>query len=99
MILFINEQVGVPQGALSVSSTPYRTMTVRCNHYEIGVTLMVMKPAPESVEGNSENFVKMMQRLIRVPHAEVKAKLDAERAAKRPSKRVSRASGAASKAR
>jgi hypothetical protein len=42
------------------------------------------------VSGNSENFTNFMQRLIQVPHAEIKAKLDAEREAKRTSKTVSR---------
>jgi hypothetical protein len=56
------------------------------------------------VSGNSSDdpnakFTDFMRRLMQVPHSEVKAKLDAEKAAKRPSKRASRVPAAPSKAR
>jgi hypothetical protein len=52
----------------------------------------------KNVTGNSENFTSFMRRLIAVPHAEIKAKLDAEREAKRTSKAfASRVSGVPSK--
>jgi hypothetical protein len=52
----------------------------------------------KDVVGDPAVFVNFMRRLVRVPHSEIKAKLDAEKAAKRTSKRVSRVSGAPSKA-
>lgn len=55
-------------------------------------------PAKEIV-GNSGVFTDFMRRLVQVPHSEIKAKLDAEREAKRTSKRVSRVPVAPSKAR
>ena len=33
----------------------------------------------KNVTGNSENFTNFMQRLMRVPHSEIKAQLDAEK--------------------
>jgi hypothetical protein len=53
----------------------------------------------KNVHGNSDNFTSFMRRLIRVPHTEIKTKLDAEREAKRTSKDVSRVPAAPSKAR
>lgn len=54
----------------------------------------------KNVTGNSENFTSFMRRLMAVPHSEIKAKLEAEREAKRTSKvSVSRLSGVPSKAR
>jgi hypothetical protein len=45
-----------------------------------------------------DTFTAFMKRLLQVPHSEIKAKLDAEREAKRTSKpSASRASGALSK--
>jgi hypothetical protein len=44
----------------------------------------------KNVRGNSENFTNFMRRLVSVPHAEIKSKLDAEREAKRTSKSTSR---------
>jgi hypothetical protein len=56
-------------------------------------------PAKEIV-GSSEPFVNFMRRLIAVPHSEIKAKLDAEKAAKRTSKRsASRVPASSSKVR
>lgn len=48
-----------------------------------------MKPSQsaKSVSGNSENFVDFARRLLKVPHSEIKAKLEAE---KRTPKRASR---------
>lgn len=58
-----------------------------------------MKPnaSAKIVSGNSENFTSFMQRLIQVPHSEIKAKLDAEREAKRTPKTASRAPGVSSR--
>jgi hypothetical protein len=52
----------------------------------------------KNVTGNSDNFTSFMRRLVSVPHAEIKAKLDAEKRAKRTSKRASRVSPASSNA-
>jgi hypothetical protein len=51
------------------------------------------------VEIPAENsFTKFMRRLVAVPHSEIKAKLDAEKAAKKPTKAsASRALGGAAK--
>ena len=46
--------------------------------------------------GNSEEFQKFdstMRRLIKVPHSQIKAKLDAERAAKKRKPKKTSASG------
>lgn len=53
-----------------------------------------MKPSQsaKNVSGNSENFVSFMQRLMKVPHSEIKAKLEAEKRTPKPS--ASRASRA-----
>jgi hypothetical protein len=53
----------------------------------------------KNVTGDSATFINFMQRLISVPHVEIKAKLDAEKAAKRTSKIASRVSASPSKAR
>jgi len=47
-----------------------------------------MRPSPsaKNVTGDSENFTNFMRRLVSVPHSEIKAKLDAEKQAKRTSK-------------
>jgi hypothetical protein len=48
--------------------------------------------------GDSGNFSNFVTKLLAVPHCEIKAKLEAEREAKRTSKAsASRASGASSK--
>jgi hypothetical protein len=57
------------------------------------------KQSAKNVSGNSDNFTSFMRRLIQVPHSEIKAKLDAEREAKRTSKSVSRVPAAPSKGR
>jgi hypothetical protein len=52
----------------------------------------------KSESSEYENFDRTMRKLIAVPHSEIKAKLDAEKQAKkRRRKRVSRASGASSR--
>jgi hypothetical protein len=44
----------------------------------------------KNVEGEFDRFTNFMKRLVAVPHAEIKAKLDAEKRAKtRKSKRTS----------
>jgi len=58
-----------------------------------------MKPInpAKNVSGDSGTFTNFMRRLVSVPHAEIKAKLDAEKAAKRTSKSASRVSGVPAK--
>jgi hypothetical protein len=43
-----------------------------------------MKKKPEYVEGNRalENFERALDAVVKVPHSEIKAKLDAEKAEK-----------------
>lgn len=55
-------------------------------------------PAKE-VEGDTRTFTDFMRRLMGVTHDELKAKLEAEKSAKRTTRRASRASAAPSKAR
>jgi hypothetical protein len=55
-------------------------------------------PSGKNDVGNADEFTGFMRRLMAVPHSEIKAKLDAEKVAKRKVKTsVSRASGAPSK--
>lgn len=51
----------------------------------------------KNVTGNSANLIDFMRKLVQVPHAEIKEKLDAEKAAKRRSKSASRVSGVPAK--
>lgn len=54
----------------------------------------------KNVKGDSDTFTSFMQRLMQVPHSEIKAKLDAERKTKRkPKHPSSRASASSSKVR
>jgi hypothetical protein len=54
----------------------------------------------KNLTGDFEQFTSFMRRLVAVPHSEIKAKLDAERATKRtPKASASRVSGGASKKR
>jgi hypothetical protein len=54
---------------------------------------MTPKRSPQNDVGDFEGFTNFMRRLVAVPHSEIKAKLDAEKAAKRTPKRgASRAS-------
>lgn len=43
-----------------------------------------MKKKPEYVEGNKalQNFERALDKVVKVPHSEIKAKLDAEKAEK-----------------
>jgi hypothetical protein len=43
------------------------------------------KKKPEYIEGNEalENFERALDRVVHVPHSEIKAKLDAEKATKK----------------
>jgi hypothetical protein len=52
----------------------------------------------KNVEGDFGKFTNFMQRLVAVPHSEIKAKLDAEKQAKRRQRKRSSASGHASNA-
>jgi hypothetical protein len=54
-----------------------------------------MKPIPsaKNVSGDFDKFTSFMRRLVAVPHSEIKARLEAEKEAKRtPKTSVSRAS-------
>jgi len=51
----------------------------------------------KNVTDDSATFGKFTRRLMSVPYAEIKEKLEAEKAAKRTSKSASHASGASSK--
>ena len=44
----------------------------------------------KDVVGGSGNFTQFVRRIVSVPHSEIKAKLDAEREAKRTPKHASR---------
>jgi hypothetical protein len=54
-------------------------------------------PSAKNEQGSPGTFSDFVTRLLSVPHSEIKAKLDAEREAKRTSKVSSRASGASPK--
>jgi hypothetical protein len=41
------------------------------------------KPSAKNEQGDFENFTNFMRRLVAVPHSEIKAKLDAEKRAKK----------------
>jgi hypothetical protein len=47
--------------------------------------------------GAFDRFTEFARRVVRVPHSQIKAQLEAEKAAKRSSKPASRVSGASSK--
>jgi hypothetical protein len=51
----------------------------------------------KNVTGDFDHFTEFTRRLVSVPHAEIKAKLDAEREAKRTLKSASRVSGVPAK--
>jgi hypothetical protein len=60
--------------------------------------IMRLKTAATELHGDFDKFTDFMRRLVAVPHSEIKARLDAEKEAKRTSKTsASRASGASSK--
>ena len=56
------------------------------------------RSSAKNVTGDSATFIEFTRRILCVPHSEIKAKLDAEREAKRTPKRASRVSAAPSKA-
>jgi hypothetical protein len=57
------------------------------------------KVVATEIQGDSGKFESLMRRLVNVPHAEIREKLNAEREAKRAAKRASRVSAASSKGR
>jgi hypothetical protein len=55
-------------------------------------------PSAKNETGDFERFKEFARRVVRVPHSQIKAKLDAEKEAKRTAKASSsRVSGASSK--
>ena len=54
-------------------------------------------PSAKNETGEFDRFKDFMRRLIAVPHSEIKAQLDAERAAKQASKTSASRASAASK--
>jgi hypothetical protein len=52
------------------------------------------RPSHANVTGDFGQFTNFMRRLVAVPHSEIKAKLDAEKRAKKRKKASSRASRA-----
>jgi len=56
------------------------------------------EPSAKNVECDFGKFTNFMRRLVSVPHSEIKAKLDAEKQAKRQRQKQSSASGHASNA-
>ncbi|MGH9510860.1 MAG: hypothetical protein ACRD2U_01860 [Terriglobales bacterium] len=54
------------------------------------------KPSAKNETGDFGKFKNFMQRLVAVPHSEIKAKLDAEKQAKQRQRKQSSASGHAS---
>jgi hypothetical protein len=54
---------------------------------------MKPKPSARNVTGDFDEFSNFARQILSVPHSEIKAQLDAEKAEKRTSKDASRASG------
>jgi hypothetical protein len=54
------------------------------------------KPSAKNVPGDFDKFSNFARQILSVPHSEIKAQLDAEKAAKRTSKPASRVSGESS---
>jgi hypothetical protein len=50
------------------------------------------KPSAKNIEGDFGQFTNFMRELVSVPHDEIKARLDAEKRAKKRKKASSRAS-------
>jgi hypothetical protein len=48
------------------------------------------KPSAKNTEGEFDQFRGFMRKLVSVPHDEIKARIEAEKNAKRTSKRASR---------
>jgi hypothetical protein len=57
------------------------------------------EPSAKIDTGDFDRFTEFARRLVSVPHAEIKAKLDAEREAKRTSRAASRVAASSSKVR
>ncbi len=57
---------------------------------------MKPKPSAKNVTGDFDKFSNFARRILSVPHSEIKAQIDAEKAAKRTPKSASRASGESS---
>lgn len=57
------------------------------------------EPSAKIETGNFDTFTDFARRILSVPHSEIKAKLDAEKEAKRTSKSASRVPACSSKAR
>lgn len=57
----------------------------------------VRSDSANEVTGDFETFKDFARQILSVPHSEIKAQLDAEKAAKRTPKSASRASAAPSK--
>jgi hypothetical protein len=53
---------------------------------EKAITSRHPKPSAKNAEGDFKQFTNFMRRLVAVPHSEVKAKLDAEKRAKKRKK-------------
>lgn len=51
------------------------------------------KPSAKNVPGDFDNFTNFARQIMSVPHSEIKAQIDAEKAAKRTPKSASRVSG------
>jgi hypothetical protein len=51
------------------------------------------KPSAKNVTGNFDKFTNFARQILSVPHSEIKAQIDAEKAAKRTPKSASRVSG------
>jgi hypothetical protein len=51
------------------------------------------KPSAKNVTGDFDKFTNFARQILSVPHSEIKAQLDAEKAAKRMPKSASRVSG------
>jgi hypothetical protein len=47
------------------------------------------KPSAKNTEGDFDRFTGFMKRLVAVPHSEIKAKLDAEKRAKKRTPKAS----------
>lgn len=69
-------------------------------HSSLGASMLSLpEPSAKIDTGTFDpTFIEFTRRILSVPHSEIKAKLDAEREAKRTPKRASRVSGAPSKA-
>jgi hypothetical protein len=53
---------------------------------------MTPKPSAKNTEGDFDRFTGFMKQLVTVPHSEIKAKLDAEKKAKKRTPKTSHVS-------